>query len=350
MPYMSECGTALNTVDAMNKIKSFLVTTVGWTLVDDHMADAAPYFVLLSHGESGKEDVCVQFLNDSSADMISVIPMLSWDGAGHLAVKPAGGAGTTGLTTRDAAQFLYWVYADLDHAFIVTKLDNTIYDACYVGLVKRFWSDQVAITNAPAAQGSNVVVSVDDASFLTPNRYYLMKDNANIKQVRVTAVNTASNPDTITIQSLPNAFAAGAKIGEDPQPVMVFRAGVGLGGGLPPGPGFDFGLNINITWYALNKNDGYTSATGQSGSLYSIGKELALCSDHDSRYDYVTMFPFVAAVGGSIATYREICGELINVFSIGTRVGSSEDVIETGSGTYKIFDIESMSWVAVREP
>jgi hypothetical protein len=57
----------------------------------------------------------------------------------------------------------------------------------------------------------------------------------------VTAVDTASTPNTVTLANLVNTYAAGAKIGEDPQPVIVGRNQM---------PG---------TFYALNRFDGWTS-------------------------------------------------------------------------------------------
>ncbi len=83
---------------------------------------------------------------------------------------------------------------------------------------------------------------------LTVNKYYLIKDDANIERVQVTARDTGSTPNTITIATLVSGYAAGAKIGEDPQPVIIGRNTM---------PG---------NCYALNRWNGWASATGQTGS------------------------------------------------------------------------------------
>jgi len=69
MAYHSTSGTATNTADLLTKLKDFLVTTCGWTLHDDGSATAEPYYVLKSVGESGNEDIYIQFINDTASTM-----------------------------------------------------------------------------------------------------------------------------------------------------------------------------------------------------------------------------------------------------------------------------------------
>ena len=61
MAYQSIQGTASGRLDLLNKIKDCLVTTVGWTLHDDQSADARPYYVFKSAGESVAEDIYLRF-------------------------------------------------------------------------------------------------------------------------------------------------------------------------------------------------------------------------------------------------------------------------------------------------
>jgi hypothetical protein len=316
----------------MASLKDFLANTAGWTLHDDRMSQSS-FFVAKSAGESGKEDIYVQFADDSTTNLVSVKPVLYWDAAGHAGVKEAFSSGNTGFITRDASQFLYWFFADLDHIFVVTKISSTYY-GMYTGVLRRFWSGEIAVTQAYADVGSSVVVSVDDASVLIPGRSYIIKDNAGIERVTVNAANVQATPNTATIAALARGYAAGAKIGEDPQPVVVWKPSYS---GLP---------GTTSPFYALNQYNGYASATGQSGYVYSLGRDLAGCSDHDSRYNLVSIFPFVAAQSGTV---KDVRGELIEVFAVGSSAGLSEDVIEIGSLTYKIFNIDSLGWCAVRE-
>jgi hypothetical protein len=305
-----------------------LTTVAGWTLHDDGSAQTDPYYVLKSNGESGAEDVYLQFIDDSNADRIAVRGCLYWDAASQAGVKEAYHNSYTYIRTADASPFLYWLFADLDHVFVVTKVVTTYYGH-YSGLIKRFWSGAVAITQAAAAPGSDVVVQVNDASIFTVNSHYLIKDDAEIERVQVTAVDTASTPNTVTLASLVNTYAVGAKIGEDPQPVIVGRYQM---------PGY---------FYALNRFDGWASTSGQSGNCAAAHGNFHTAANPDQRYGLVTMFPWLAAHTSS--TYKELRGELIEVYAIGNGAADSEDVLDLGGATYKIFNLSGPGWCAVKE-
>ena len=329
MAYHSTSGTATNTADLLTKLKDFLVTTCGWTLYDDGSGQAEPYYVLKSIGESGSEDIYIQLINDTAnTDCISVKGYLYWNAATHAGVKVAFSSGATMISTKDSAQFLYWFYGDLDHVFTVTKITATYYGH-YSGVVRRFWSGQVAISQGAVTAGSNVVVQVDDASILTVSKRYLIKDNANIERVLVSARDTNSTPNTVTIATLVNGYASGAKIGEDPQPVIIGKN------------------NMPGSCYALNRWDGWASATGQTVSCGAANGGFATSSDPDARYTLVTMFPWLVAMGGT--GNEELRGELIEVYSIGSGAGDSEDIIDLGTSTYKMFNLSTGGWCSVKE-
>lgn len=328
MAYHSTSGLANNSLDMLGKLKTFLTETCGWTLHDDGMAQTQPFFVTASHGESGKEDIYLQFIRDGNADMISTRGALYWDNVSHTPVKEAYYGGVTGFRTRDSSQFLYWIFANLDRVFIVTKIVST-YFGHYSGLIKRFWSDKIAVTQAQVGLGSNVVIPVDDASLFSVGKPYLIKDNANIERVMITAVDTVSTPNTVTAASLVKGYYLGAKIGADPQPVIVGRT---------QNPG---------SFYSLNKFDGYAGASSQSGTTSAGGGSHLTNSDPDCRYGLTAMFPWL--VGHSSASYKEFRGELIEVYSIGGSSSANEDVLDLGSATYKLFYLDSCGWTAIRE-
>lgn len=318
---------ASNTADMLSKLKDFLTSVCGWTLWDDGMGQSQPYFVVYSSGESGHEDIYLQFIDDSATNCISVRGALYWDPGSHAAAKPVYSSSTVFLTS-DTAAFNYWMFANLDRVFIVTRISAN-YNPHYSGLVKRFWSDQIAITQAASGSGENVVIPVNDASVLTPGRYYIIKDNANIARVQVTATNTSSNPNTVTIASLAIGHSAGAKIGEDPQPGIVGFSGL-------------------TSCLLLNRCDGYTSQTGHSAYARDFQNYTLNNTDPDSRYGLVAMFPMLVTC--ETAGYYELRGELIEVYSIGQGAGASEDVIDLGTATYKIFNLSGgSSWIAVKE-
>jgi len=327
MGYHSTTGTANNTADFLEKLKDFLVTTVGWTLHDDGSGGANPYYVLKSTGESGMEDVYLQFLMGTT-DKLMVRASLYWDNVAHSGVKEAYVVTYCYIAVKDASSFLYWFYADLDHIFAVTKIVSTYYGQ-YSGLLKRFWSGAVAITQEAVLSGSNVVVQVNDASIFSPGSYYLIKDNANIERVQISAIDTVSSPNTVTLASVAGNFALGAKIGEDPQPVIVGR------------------FNSPGGFYALNKFDGYAGAALQVGVSGSADAAFATSTDPDFRMGLTTMFPWLA--GHTAAAYSELRGEFIEIFQMGGGSADSEDILDFNGTTYKIFNLSGAGMCAIKE-
>jgi len=328
MPYHSTSGMASNTADLLVKLMTFLVDTVGWALHDDGSAEAEPYYVLKSYGESSAEDIYLQFIDDTNTDRIAVRGSLFWDAAAHAGVKEAYHNSYTYIRTVDASQFLYWFFADFDHVFVVTKVAATYYGH-YSGLINRFWSGAVAITQAAAGPGVNVVVQVNDATLFNTSGYYLIKDDANIERVQVTAIDIVSTPNTVTLANLANTYSVGAKIGEDPQSVIIGRS---------QSPG---------SFYALNKFDGWSSTSGQTGSCAAAHGNFHTASNPDKRYGLLTMFPWLVAHTSS--TYKELRGELIEVYAIGSGAADSEDVLDLNGTTYRIFNISGPGWCAVKE-
>ncbi|MHB1461995.1 MAG: hypothetical protein ACYC1M_11990 [Armatimonadota bacterium] len=329
MAYHSTSGTATNTADLLVKLKDFMVTTCGWSLHDDGSGAAEPYYVLKSVGESGNEDIYIQFINDTvNLDCISVKGYLYWNATTHVGVKVAFSTGATLISTKDATQFLYWLYGDKDHVFVVTKI-VTVYYGHYSGVITRFWSAQTAVSQSAVTAGSSVVVPVGDASILTVNKSYIIKDDANIERVLVTSRDTSSTPNSVTLATLVAGYAPGAKIGEDPQPVIIGRNTM---------PG---------ACIAINRWNGYPSATGQTMTCGAASGALAGACDPDMRYSLVTMFPWLVACTST--GYEELRGELIEVFSVGSTAGDSEDVIDLGTITYKMFNLTTGGWTAIRE-
>ncbi|MEN6521094.1 MAG: hypothetical protein ABFD46_08100 [Armatimonadota bacterium] len=325
MAYKSTSGTASNTADMLIRLKDFIIETCGWTLHDDQMTQAQPYFVAFSAGESGREDIYLQFINDAATNNILVKAALYWDASSHTAIKPVFSSGSTVIVTSDSAPFNYWIYVNPDRVYVVTRIGATYYGH-YSGVIKRFWSDQIAVTQDGADAGTNVTVSVNDASILSPGKFYVIKDNANIARTQVTATDVSSTPNTVTIASLATAYAAGAKIGEDPQPVMVSCSG------MPGG-------------YLLNRCDGYAGQMSHPCSAREFSGYQTGVSDPDNRYRLVAMYPIL------VTGDDELRGELIDVYSIGSGAGASEDVLDLGTSTYKIFYVSGgpSTWIAVRE-
>jgi hypothetical protein len=59
------------------------------------------------------------------------------------------------------------------------------------------------------------------------------------------------------------------------------------------------------------------------------------------------LFPWLAA--HTTAAYKELRGELIEVYAHGGGITDSEDVLDLGGVTYKIFNLSGPGWCAVKE-
>lgn len=328
MAYYSTSGTAANTADLASRLRDFLITPCGWRLHDSGtFSPTVPWWVLASSGESGGEEIYVMLVDDAWASRLSLRVFQYWDPAAHGGAGEAWEFGTTFIRTAESP-FLYWFFADRDHFFAVTKHGASYYGQ-YTGLVRRVWSGQSAITQGPVAAGASVVIPVDNATILTAPEYYIIQDRQRIERVRVIARDTAGTPHTVTVESILQTYGAGARIGEDPQPLIVGRGG---------SPG---------AFYATSRLDGYASPTGQAGACYLADGGARAFSAPDARYGRHLLFPWLAAMTGEGA--GEIRGELIEVYGLGEGGLDSEDVLEIGASSYKIFNLAGPGFCAVKE-
>lgn len=329
MAYHSTSGIADNTADFFSKFRSFIVSTVGWTVLQEDLGAADPFLYISSTGESGKETIYLLFDKfTANADKLCVRTALWWNPGTSAAVQPVGSTGYNYIATRDAATFPYWIYADFDHIVVVVRIGTT-YQAFYFGIVKRYWSSNMAITQADASAGSNVIVPVDNASYFKAGQYYQIINRDKFERMQVTAIDTGANPNTITVATLANAYVAGARVGEDVAPMMISRSDTAL-----------TQIHTASRYTGWNTSLIDVQVAGSAGSAYGS-------SANDCRYNLIGIFPYWAYCGSTGNT--EIRGQLIEVYETSTSWGVSEDVVDAGNGvTYKFFYIGSKGF-AIRE-
>lgn len=329
MAYHSTSGIADNTTDFFSKFRSFIVSTVGWTVLAEDLGATNPFLYISSTGESGKETIYLLFDKfTSTADKVCVRNALWWNPGTSTPIQPAGGVSYNYIATNDTTTFPYWIYADLDHIVFVTRI-GTSYNAYYFGTIKRYWSSNMAITQADVSAGTNVVVQVDDASYFKAGLYYQIINRDKFERMQVTAIDTGASPNTITIASLANSYLAGARVGEDVIPVMISRSDTQL-----------------TQMYTASRYNGWNTSlmdimvAGSAGGAYSS-------SANDCRYNLIGVFPYWVYCGNS--GHMEIRGQLTEVYETSTGWGVSEDVLDAGNGvTYKFFYIGSRGF-AIRE-
>jgi len=221
-----------------------------------------------------KISICV-FRSDRAPVALKWLP----SSIGTTPSRPVSTKHSTSVTTisgrEDTADFIYWLYADLDHVFVVSKIVSTYYGH-YSGSIKRFWSSTVVITKTAIVNGSVVVAQVNDASIFTPDQHYIIKDDASIERIKIIAIDTVATPNIVIIEIFASDYATGTKIGEDPQPVIT---------------GY---YSMPNTFYAVNKFDGWSSITGQAGSSATAYGNFQNASNQDKRYGLLTMFsPYI---------------------------------------------------------
>lgn len=126
----------------LSTLQSFLVSTVGWTLVDTAVSGLPENFVVRSSGLSGDRLIYLKFgassLNQSG---ISVFACVSFNSTTDVASN-ATSHGTTLYNTfhlNSGESLLYWFEADLDHVQIFSHAaDSSSYNRyIYMGLVNE---------------------------------------------------------------------------------------------------------------------------------------------------------------------------------------------------------------------
>lgn len=329
MAYHSTSGMANNTADFFSRFRSFIISTVGWSALAEDLGTVNPYLYISSSGENGRETVYLLFDKfTANADRICVRQALWWNPGASSAVQPAGSTYYNFVATKDSTTFPYWIYADLDHIVFVTRI-GTAYNAYYFGTLKRYWSSNMALTQADVSAGSNIVVPVDNASYFKAGQYYQIINQDKFERMQITAIDTGASPNTIIIASLVNAYAVGARVGEDVAPVMISRGDTALSQ-----------MHTASRYTGWNPSLIDITVSGSSGGAYAI-------ATNDCRYNLIGIFPYWAYCG--TGGHYEVRGQLIEVYETSTSWGISEDVIDAGGGvTYKFFYMGSKGF-AIRE-
>jgi hypothetical protein len=153
----------------------------------------------------------------------------NWDTTYHYGTAASynGGYGLTSPETYIATtegSLYYWIYGSLDTVFIYTLISGTYAQAGFGHLNKRYWPTPVSTTTGAISSGSNVTVSVADASnFIVGKKYQIIGrytsgglQTGRRETATLSAVNTASSPNTLTFSSVANNYDSGAFIGKTP--------------------------------------------------------------------------------------------------------------------------------------
>lgn len=232
MAYYTTQGVAQNTADFCKKLYTALVTGGGWTVVQDASFSTGgavstnTYLVLSSAGESGNDNNVIM-LQRSNSNFLNTLGCLSYTSGGPPGTRKgmAGSLSTTfgtgtGVTADDGGAFYYWIFSSLDRVVIFTSTPSRlgVLDAAYLGSYTRARSTQVATcSNAPAA-GTSVLFNTANTAYFTVGKRYTICDASNFESPKVTAINAGVS---VTLDVLNNSYVSGARLGEDPRPMIV---------------------------------------------------------------------------------------------------------------------------------
>lgn len=325
MSLHSQTDQSTGSSDLLTKLVAFMTSTVGWTLADTVANGGSPYHIFTSQGESGNESIVLRYGQISGA--IEVRAYGQWDATAHTGIREVYLSGSSKVDVQEGTAFNYWFYANKNRIIVVTKVWNNYY-CQYSGLLNRFWSEKVTSTSAACAAGSSVVIPVVDASIFTNGRFYQISDGNKIERIKLTAVNTSNTPQTIQAQTLANSYAAGARIGEDLQPVIVTN---------DQAPG---------SFMCVTRMDGWKDMYSQTGACGAAHGGLAGYADPELRQGDTILFPWIAAMNGYDC--NEIRGELDGIWAYGGN-GSQEQLLTDSAGSYRFFNLLGSGWCAIQE-
>jgi hypothetical protein len=231
------------------------------------------------------------------------------------------------MSVDDDSAFVYWLYGDKDAVFMVTKV-SAVYTTKYIGIPSRTWSSDKATTTNAETAGSGVVIEVDTTAPFTQDEYYIIHDDAEMERIQITAINAGVSV-TATIA---NSYAAGAKIGEDPQPSFISH----------------YNLIEASYCYVTNKFDGWASAAGQPAIVYpAVATNAFTNSASMERYPQRRLI-FDLLLTHALAAYNEVRGSMKNVYTTYYTGISSEDTITIGGTTYDCFNVGNKGIVIPR--
>ena len=232
MAYQYTTGIAQNTADFCKKLYTFAVTTTGWTTIQDSSFSTGgansvnTYLTISSTGESGNDSNVIQFQR-GNANFLNTLGMLSYTTGGPPGTRRAmaGSLSTTfgtgtGVTADDEGAFYYWLFGSLDRFIIFTATPSRIgvMDAAYVGSYTRTRSTNVATCSNTPAAGTSVLFNTANTAFFTVGKRYTIADASNFESPKVTAINAGVS---VTLDVLNNSYVSGARLGEDPRPLLV---------------------------------------------------------------------------------------------------------------------------------
>lgn len=324
-------GLALTGNALMVALRNYLRDTVGLTVVQDTVTTGASgqYCVFSTTGESATEiTTYLRILRASGT--IQFITYIYWaSGSGNKANGSTSGTSGTGtwIPADDTAGLLeYWFFGSKDRvmAFVAspaTQVGNRC--GIYMGFYTRQRSASYATVSGALTAGSNVVATVDTSTPFVVEQRYIITDAAGAMAQFETAKITAKDATHVTFETLQNSYLTGARIGEDPRPIVVSLSG----GGLPIGSmwhGTPYGRTAPFNMAPLQ--------TLPTSLIDQVNPER-----NAPGGPIVNLYPYF--VSERSFGLSGLLGTLIGVYAIGRADMAQDDTINVGSDVYHMMTL-----------
>jgi hypothetical protein len=146
----------------LSTLQSFLVSTLGWTLLDTGVSGLSANFVVKSSGVSGDRQICLKFgasTASQAASSLSCFTCVSFNSATDVAPNPTA---EQQWTLHGANPATVWLVGDRDHVILVNDLLQGATSSAwlYAGLVDEVVSSvgatpaQIVIANSRGVDGT----------------------------------------------------------------------------------------------------------------------------------------------------------------------------------------------------
>lgn len=235
----------------------------------------------------------------------------------------------------------YWIFADLNRLVVVVKNAHGKYNYMYVGAFQPYASNKTTRL-AQVSMAGATSIAVNSPSIFEVGKRYMISDTQgggitiysqfgepkNVAYSEIfTVLGVAGNIILTTVLS--NAYSTNSIIGQDPVPVMSRISG------MEKAQTFDFiSLDSDI-------NDNFQNIPWRRYDIRgTVSDAIADASSNNDRSKETFLYSFILIGENDEVSGREVRGQLIDVYSAGTRLVSEEE-IAVGSQTYIAFDIDT---------
>lgn len=303
--------TCSNTADLFGQLNTFLVGTVGWTLLDDQSGAGTPYYIYRAPGEDGYGYRYYR-ITSGSTTALNFRAYRFWNESTQTGSYEIGNSTAFNGIIGSTSAFVAFAFADLDGLWVASKISNAYYIRGF-GLTNPIYGDDKTVTTNSASAGSNVVIPVADDSFFVEGEYYEIANtnSATGAQERVQVTNVGSGE--ITVATLANAHPSGALIAKQVMPIFLHT-----------------GSASTDNTYGWRINAGGATATPQS---ISDSRPMSNGLSPDALEGKFQLWPgFV-----NYSTDNMVYGATRDIFAVPTTDLSSEDIITVNGFDYMVF-------------